>query len=645
MRVWRTYALSDTATLTPTLTITPPPTSPTPDELPLSWTLPNNNGGNNGVQLEWSWVENEMRSYYSTYELLFRSNSSRLDLPLSATSYNIPLYYDGAGQLFCRLREINILSGGTLTYGPWSAVDSFAFGGHNNNLNWQVTTSYAEEGKRKAVMQYYDGSLRQRQTVTKDNTTNTTLSAETFYDGQGRPAIQVLPAPGISSIIAYTQSLNLFNGQGSDCDPASSFDLQPTAIPTAAIPSMQTAGGAALYYSANNPEIAQNANQNIPDAAGYPYTATRYTPDATGRVMTQSSVGQALTMGSGHETQYYYGNAAQEELDGLFGTEVGDFSHYFKNMVQDANGQMSVSYVDMHGRTIATALAGAAPPGITALNLTGGQYPGQAGTSITRNLLNGNSNAVRDNSIVSVNSLLVPVTTAFNFSYSLAAMQYSLSQCSKAPICYDCMYDLEIAISDESGNQAPIIMKWNSIPQSTGNSCGTALPIFQAAPGTTITPIGDSVSFSETLIPGSYSVRKTLTVDQSWAQTYLAQNQVTGTCDSLQFLIDSVYAALLPTSNCNVTASSTPCQSCLTSLGTYTSFKTTYLSTLEPLKPADRLGRPRCLLGRFGELRQSLHHQLASAVDASAADAFGHDALFRPVCAKPGPCTHAGDDV
>jgi RHS repeat-associated protein len=578
MLVWHMFALNPSSSITPTLSHTMPPASPTPDELPVNWSIPAT-AGNTSVQLEWSWVENELRSYYSTYELLFRGNSSRLDLPASIISYNVPLYYDGVGQLFLRARAINILSTGTLTYGPWSAVDSFPFGGHNNNLNWQVTTAYAEDGKRKVVMQYYDGSLRQRQTVTKDNSTNTTLTAETFYDGQGRPTIQVLPAPGINSIISYTQNLNLFNGQAAGADPAASFDLQSTGSTSAAISTLQTASGAALYYSPDNPEIALNANQNIPDAAGYPYSATRYTPDATGRVMTQAGVGTALTMGSGHETQYYYGNASQEELDGLFGTEVGDFSHYFKNMVQDANGQMSVSYVDMHGRTVATALAGAAPTGVTALNLS--NYPGQAGTSITRNLLNGNSNAVRDNSIVSVNTLLVPVTTAYNFTYQLGPLYDSVNPCGNGSSCYNCMYDLQLAITDESGNQTPIILNYTSTNNNTANSCPAPghLTTLAAAAGTTVIPTGNTITFSQTLTPGSYSIRKTLTVDQGAEQAFQAQSLAADTCKSLQALTDSVYTALLATSTCKVTATSLPCQSCLTNLGIYSIFKAGYLST------------------------------------------------------------------
>ena len=66
-------------------------------------------------------------------------------------------------------------------------------------------------------------------------------------------------------------------------------------------------------------------------------------------------------LGSQHETNYFYGVPLQEELDRLFGSEVGDNKHYKKNMVQDANGQVSVTYQDMQGNTIATALAGDEP--------------------------------------------------------------------------------------------------------------------------------------------------------------------------------------------------------------------------------------------------------------------------------------------
>jgi len=82
--------------------------------------------------------------------------------------------------------------------------------GHEENLNWQVSTTFAEDGLRKTVISYFDGTLRSRQTVTKDNSqeTPTTVVAETFYDFQGRPTIQVLPAATLSTVIAFTKNFN-----------------------------------------------------------------------------------------------------------------------------------------------------------------------------------------------------------------------------------------------------------------------------------------------------------------------------------------------------------------------------------------------------------------------------------------------------
>ncbi len=256
----------------------------------------------------------------------------------------------------------------------------------------------------------------------------------------------------MSNKIAYKPNLNLFGTnaalqlntpQAINTDPSAYFDLQPINSPTSQTPALQKDSGTAWYYSASNPEKNIGANKFIPDAEGYPYTVTRYTPDATGRIQAQSGIGAAMQMGTSHETKYYYGTAAQEELDGLFGTEAGNYTHYFKNMVKDANGQTSVSYTDMHGRTIATALAGEAPANMAPLVRNATHYPKQLGDSITRNLLNSSTNVIKNNSIESINSLLVPVRTKHTFTYKLDPDKVSLLTCAGGTVCYDCMYDLE----------------------------------------------------------------------------------------------------------------------------------------------------------------------------------------------------------
>ena len=56
-------------------------------------------------------------------------------------------------------------------------------------------------------------------------------------------------------------------------------------------------------------------------------------------------------------------------------------------MVQDANGQMSVSYTDMHGRTIATALAGDSTEALHAIYKNEKYYAATDKVELTNQLL------------------------------------------------------------------------------------------------------------------------------------------------------------------------------------------------------------------------------------------------------------------
>jgi RHS repeat-associated protein len=567
----RYYKLSDNKK--PVLSYTTPPTSPVPDELPVSWAFPQHSN-HNAAQLEWVWLENEMSGSYITNNvfdtaLLFKTTSTRIDLPggYSAGNYNIPLLYDGVGKLFMRIRGVNIMPAGSRSDGPWSGVQTYAFNGHNNNLNWQVTTTYAEEGKRKSVIQYFDGSLRPRQTVTKDNTTGQTVVAETLYDLEGRPAVQILPAPDTDNKIRFKPGFNLFKGnntlnQPNDQtladDPANWFDMQPVNTITSITAEFLTTTGTSQYYSSSNPDANSGINKYIPDAKGYPYTVTRYTPDATGRIMIQSGVGDSLAMGSGHETRYYYGTPSQEELDGLFGTEVGNYTHYFKNMVQDANGQMSINYVDMHGRTIATALAGDSPTNLQALNINDTiQYKNQAPKILTRNLLDKGSNILKGNSIESINTVLVSFKTNYSFNYQLPKQTLTLPKCGGGMVSYDCKFDLQVSVTDESGDSNPVVYNYVGI---------------------------DNINFNQSLLlnAGSYSVRKSLTINQDSLDKFIAQYNTSGIglCQTQQFLIDSIAAQDSLVSGCGVTPNPLTSSNCLSSLGTYSTYLSNYATSL-----------------------------------------------------------------
>ena len=244
MRIIRYFPLSANPTdLVPSMSTS----QPTADALNVAWTFPSA-AHENMTQLEWAYVESEMIGYYdNNYDLIFQNNSTRIDLDYNASgySYNIPLLYPGPGKLYYRARAAHRTSNGTLITGPWSEVSasehSFDFDGHEDSLNWQSSTSFAEDGKYKSVIQYFDGSLRSRQTVTKDNTTGNTIVGETIYDLQGRPNIQILPTPTNSNTIQYFPDFNRFNGMQSNDDPAKFFDLTPAAVKCQAPPALDTA--------------------------------------------------------------------------------------------------------------------------------------------------------------------------------------------------------------------------------------------------------------------------------------------------------------------------------------------------------------------------------------------------------------------
>jgi len=554
----RYYQMADH--MAPVLSYVAPGAGTVPDELPVSWVYPVHTG-NNYTQLEWAWLPNGMNAGYLNggvfdTTLLFKRNSTRLDLPgaANAGSYNVPLLYGDTGVLFIRARAINIMPSGSRGEGPWSAVLPYAFNGHNPNLNWQVTTSFAEEGKRKTVIQYFDGSLRARQTVTKDNSTQTTVAAETLYDGQGRAAVQILPAPGINNIIAYTKNLNKFNTQPDNSNPLDYFDFTTTTSGNYATTPLGDSSGAGRYYSALNLELNNNAyTKNIPSTNGYAYAVTRYTPDATGRILQQGGVGDSMQLGGTHVTKYYYGTAAQEELDGLFGTEVGNYTHYFKNMVQDANGQMSVSYVDMNGKTIATALAGQSPTSLQALPITDtSQYKNQAMNVMTRNLLDKGSNVLKGNSIESINTILMPYPTSDSFTYTLHRQVLTLPTCN-GTVSYPCKFDLQITITDESGDTPPNVYTYTAV---------------------------DSLNFQQKVFlqAGSYSVRKTLTINQDSLAAFMARYDTVGVglCRSLQNLTDSIAFSDSLSSGCGVAVQPLTCTSCQTALGNYPTYLQRY---------------------------------------------------------------------
>jgi RHS repeat-associated protein len=328
---------------------------------------------------EWETIADALKANSGAYSnddiaTIFRNNATRITT--HENNYAISLLYN-AKYILVRMRQVQYMADGLRNTGDWfykqEDNNTYAIwepGWHQENLNWQYSATYAEEGKKKEVVSYFDGSLRGRQTVTLNNSDDVAVVQENVYDQFGRAAASILPAPVRES--TTNQALHYFPSFNKNANnvPYSYADLNAAncePLPGA----LNAASGASQYYSPQNQFKTLNVfNQYIPDAGGYPLSVTQYTPDNTGRVKLQGGVGYIFQPGNPekHTTQYFYSKPEQWELDRLFGNDVGFAEHYLKNMVVDPNGQISISYLNASGKTIATALTGNTPGNVSGLD-------------------------------------------------------------------------------------------------------------------------------------------------------------------------------------------------------------------------------------------------------------------------------------
>ncbi|MCW3104301.1 MAG: repeat-associated core domain protein [Bacteroidetes bacterium] len=591
----------------------------TTDELQIMWgTVPEAEE----YQVEWTYVNNygiDSSTFIDSTQLSadFKHNSTRITT--TANFYNIGLTYE-KGYIAVRIRPIgrDYLNPDTYMYGVWSEADSASMASvgssaryrirvaHENNKNWQYSSTYAEEGKKKEVISYFDGSLHNRQSVTKVNSDKNVIVGETMYDYQGRPAVNVLPTPvSFPNCSTSTEepAIKYYPRYNVNFDSAAyskkDFDIDSVGVCNPFAPGMDTISGSSQYYSSNNPDKSfQQAF--VPDAELYPFSQVEYTPDNTGRIRSQSGVGKTFRLGSGHETKYYYSQPNQLQLDRLFGSEAGDASHYKKNTVRDANGQISVSYMNQEGKTVATALAGDAPKdsaGTAFMEALGSAA--NAADTLTVDLFKKNSsgistvnkaNALHD-AIEFSTQITVAYSSNYKFSYGLTVDSLSDS-CLVDGMCMSCIYDLEIKISDECGNDLTSLGTYNdsaihrlighldSIPNGFTMNC-------------TGSGISEADSISLDLDPGTYTVSKVLSLNKD-ARDFYVKSYLDTTYNSCirtlgDFLAQEI--AALDTTSCYVS-----CSACAAALGTRDEFVASgkgselqydmlYEQCMEPCKP------------------------------------------------------------
>lgn len=544
-------------------------------------------------QLEWTFI-NDYDAAPGTWIPVgqlrydFKGNSTRIST--TATSYDLSLAFDH-GYICYRVRAVGRdITDPTLSqriFGVWSSdsdaetVDMVAHFYHNwsyeGNKNWQYASTYAEEGKKKEVISFFDGSLRNRQMVTKINSDRNTIVGETIYDHQGRPVIQVLPVPVTNPVCSpavtdQQTSLKFYPDFNQNPDKLAysrvDFDISdPSDSCGISSRLMSTVSGASNYYSSDN--VNQTGKQGyVPDASGRPFSQVEYTPDNTGRIRRQSGVGKGFELGSSHETKYYYGHPTQIQLDRMFGSEVGDVSHYQKNMVIDPNGQVSVSYLDQEGRVIATSLAGEIP-----LNLQGIASSSE-GAQLTDDLFARNAEGKTTSNVLSDDNktltfkevMLLTSTTSVVFDYTLI-VDTLYDPCLSDNICFSCVYDLSIEVFDECGVEITSGMNLTKqVGRFTTNASTHALEFSTTCQeGSSETNLHENFMLKN-LTAGSYLVSKKLTVNESAKDFYVdayLKDEINSCLKTLEDF-ETEYLSQVDFDACKPIVD---CDSCLTSIG------------------------------------------------------------------------------
>ena len=404
-------------------------------ELLLTWDY---SPGYESYDVEWLFIDNPSHRDGLPFDF---KNATRINT--GQNYYIVPLAYPKGSILF-RVRGV-YASGHGFATGFWSYASlgsvlppsgtsaRYDYEGLENDLNWQYSGTFAEEGKRSESITFFDGSLRNRQQVSFGNSSEIALVSENFYDHVGRPALQSLPIPTSGTGMHYYGTGGSSNGLFNGFMEKDRYDTDNKIGNSAPFPEM---GGWSQYYSARSTFADRPHAVNtdhVPSDRGYLYSHTRYRNDGTDRVHSVAAPGQDFSLGSGNETRYYYGNPTQTELDRIFGNEAGDASHYQKVITVDGNYTVTVEYYDMHERLIATSLAGG----------RGNLLPVDGAPERRRfsETIYYDDESREDNRTISV-----AARSNYRFDYYFSPASRMCESCQGKQACLDCEYTIVISL-------------------------------------------------------------------------------------------------------------------------------------------------------------------------------------------------------
>ena len=511
-----------------------------PKYLELSWTQVD---AALTYDLEWLFVEfeecnngdlSEMNCPELTDMAVNYRNATRIET--QDNHYRIPMAY-GRGYLLYRVRGVGKNYRGIRTEGNWSthltalsagtvgdANKVVAYKGFERNKNWSYSESFIEEGKHKEVVSFFDGSQRNRQTVTILNEEDHAVVAETQYDFQGRAALQVMPYPTENKGLQHYENQNFAEGSGDvysrkhfDQDQHVSKEFFPGSgyvFGGAEKMSPSIGHGASNYFSKEGTHPVEGVNQEyVASAEAYPYARTVYSNDGLNRVLRVGGIGDAHELSTGRGTEMVYTTINESaELDRLFGNEAGE-NGYLKNYTEDANGEISVSYYDLSGRLIASGvmLNQNDHPNLKTLD-----YKPDAAV-LVNNLATGeefvDGMLIGTSDIFSAHPML---PTLFEFEYKLSETTYTVLCGNDILFQDECRYDLEIHLYDEDWAPMEIAIKQydesnNELPDLVVSH------IWASNIGTDYT-----YDFTLELEPGLYHIKKILRLHEDAIPGYLS---------------------------------------------------------------------------------------------------------------------------
>ncbi|WP_343631147.1 RHS repeat-associated core domain-containing protein [Fluviicola sp.] len=463
-------------------------------------------------------------------------NSTRVEV--KGNHYTIPKIYD-KGFLLYRVRAIgfNGSAYSSRVESNWTSVESGLLTAHtaanvididndyDSQMNWSHIATFAEDGKRGDVLNYADGMGRGRQSVSSNKATNQVVINNIYFDEMGRPAVSDLPTPMDMTVFNHQPNFNRADDVSNTTFNYTVFDASVTSC--AAVPNaFSTSYGAGKYYSANNPD-KDGANAGIPDAEGFPYNRITYKKDLLDRVDREGAAGNTLKTNGGKEVRYIDLTSEQEELNLLFGSDIGWSAHYQKSAVIDQNGQAMVSYTDMVGRTVATYLTGPTPLSLDAL-------PDNVVTTSTSSLITNGVGDV-DNPAGPSSSLsytkLVTNTGNYSFHYGFTPQEYT-KVCGSNSICLDCVYDFNMKITDECGT-----VYFNKTKKISGENLDAACSVETFSADTTVflnSQIGQ-------LTGVSYIITKNLSVNKDAIDDYWCYYLEVACIDDVPDIFNELY--------------------------------------------------------------------------------------------------------